>query len=211
MAGAIYFDLDGTLVDTKADLCATVNHTRCDLGLNERSVDEIIGFVGLGAKHLLANTIPERADDIDELWRIFISHYGEHVTEKAALYPNVAETLEELRARGWILGVNTAKPSFAARRLLEHLNIAQYFGEVIIAGGDCEEMKPSPLPLIRCAQRANRALCSEDWMVGDNWTDVECAVNAGVKSIFCKFGFGCLRDSKPTFQIESFSEILRVI
>lgn len=211
MPGAVYFDLDGTLVDTKADLCATVNHTRRDLGLDERPVGEIICHVGLGARHLLAQTIPERADDVDELWRIFMSHYGEHVTDNAQLYPHVAETLEELRSRGWVLGVNTAKPAFATHALLAHLGIAHYFGEAVVAGGDCDEMKPSAAPLKLCAQKAGRDLSPCDWMVGDNWTDIECAANAGVGSIFCRFGFGVLRASQPAFQVSSFNEILRVI
>ena len=140
-----------------------------------------------------------------------MSHYGEHAIDKARLYPHVAETLEQLRARGWVLGVNTAKPAFATHALLAHLGIAHYFGKVVVAGGDCQEMKPSALPLRHCAQRAGRELSQCDWMVGDNWTDVECAANAGVGSIFCRFGFGVLRESHPTAQINSFDEILQVV
>ena len=158
---AAFFDMDGTLIDSKADLCATVNHTRRDLGLEERSVDEIIAHVGLGARYLLAHAIPERSDDVERLWEIFMSHYGEHMLESVTLYPGVAETLEALVARGWRLGVNTAKPSFATHAILERLGIANFFGDAVIAGGDCAEMKPSALPLRECAarMRGHRSTC----------------------------------------------------
>lgn len=211
MAKAVFFDLDGTLVDTKADLCATVNHTRRELGLAERPEGEIIVHVGLGARHLLANAIPERAGDVETLWRVFMSHYGEHMLERAALYPGVRETLETLAERGWLLGVNTAKPAFATAAVLEHLGIREFFGDAIIAGGDSPEMKPSAMPLKMCAARMGHTLTPGDWMVGDNWTDVECAANAGIKSAFCEFGFGVLKDSRYTAKLDSFSELIAVL
>lgn len=211
MAKAIFFDLDGTLADTKADLCATVNHTRRDLGLAERPEEEIIIHIGLGARHLLANAIPERAGEIDDLWRIFMSHYGEHATQLVTLYPSVMETLETLAERGWLLGVNTAKPAFATHAVLEHLGIKKFFGSAIVAGGDCPEMKPSALPLKMCAEKMGHTLTLDDWMVGDNWTDVECANNAGVKSAFCEFGIGILKGAECTVKIDSFTELATIV
>ncbi|MBQ6142633.1 MAG: HAD hydrolase-like protein [Kiritimatiellae bacterium] len=208
---AAFFDMDGTLIDSKADLCATVNHTRRDLGLEERSVDEIIAHVGLGARYLLAHAIPERSDDVERLWEIFMSHYGEHMLESVTLYPGVAETLEALAARGWRLGVNTAKPSFATHAILERLGIANFFGDAVIAGGDCAEMKPSAMPLVECARRMGHALSPSDWMVGDNWTDMKCAANAGVKGAFCDYGFGIISDSRCTARIGSMKELLRLL
>ena len=209
---AAFFDMDGTLIDSKADLCATVNHTRRDLGLEERSVGEIIAHVGLGARHLLAHAIPERSGDVERLWEIFMSHYGEHMLESVTLYPGVAETLEALSSRGWLLGVNTAKPSFATHAILEKLGIAKYFGDAVIAGGDCPEMKPSALPLVECARRMGGHVPSPgDWMVGDNWTDMKCAENAGVNGAFCDYGFGIISDSRCTARIVEIKELLPLL
>ncbi len=200
--------MDGTLIDSKADLCATVNHTRRDFGLAERPMDEIIPHVGLGARHLLANAIPERQSETDALWEVFMSHYGEHMLETVALYPGVKRALDEMSARGWLLGVNTAKPSFATRAILDRLGLARYFGDAVIAGGDCPEMKPSALPLKECASRMGHSLSSRDWMVGDNWTDLKCAENAGVKSAFCAYGFGRLNGARYTVSINRLDELL---
>lgn len=209
---ACFFDMDGTLIDSRADLAATVNHTRRDLGLAELPEDEVLSHVGRGAKHLLANAIPERANDVEKLWSMFMDRYGEHMLESAQLYPSVRKTLEELSDRGWLLGVNTAKPAFATKAIIEHFGLGRFFKGAIVAGGDCPEMKPSALPLRQCASlmRGHR-LSSGDWMVGDNWTDMQCAVNAGVKGAFCTFGFGILGDSRYTVKINRMDELLRYL
>ncbi len=209
---AVFFDMDGTLIDSRADLVATVNHTRRDLGLAELPQEEVLAHVGQGARHLLARAIPERADDVESLWEIFRSHYAEHMLESVELYPTVRQTLDELARRGWLLGVNTSKPAFATRAILEHFGLLRYFGNAIVAGGDCAEMKPSALPLRECAARLHgHRLSSHDWMVGDSWTDMQCAANAGVRGAFCAFGFGKLADSRFTIKINRLDELLRYL
>lgn len=207
---AAFFDMDGTLVDSSGDLCATVNHTRRELGLGELENAEILRHVGLGARRLLVDSIPEMADDEERMLEVFMSHYGEHMMETVAPYPGVAETLSELRRRGWKLGVNTAKPGFATRAILDRLGLREYFGDAIVAGGDCAEMKPSALPLRQCAALLGHEPGPGDWMAGDSWTDVECAANAGVKSAYCAFGFGRLKEGgRPyTVRIERFDQLL---
>ena len=59
------------------------------------------------------------------------------------------------------------------------------------------------------ARMRGHRLSSHDWMVGDNWTDMECAANAGLKSAFCTFGFGSRRDTRCTIRINRFDELLR--
>ena len=216
---AVFFDFDGTLFDTKADLAATVNHTRRDLGLAEWPEEEVIANVGQGAKYLLENSIPEKfqsyksgedaASPFGKLWEIFKSHYAEHCVERVEPYPGVVRTLGELRDRGWLLGINTNKPNFAVRLILEKFGMTRYFGSAIVAGGDGVELKPSAQSIRECASRLRgHRLSSHDWMVGDSWTDMQCATNAGVKGAFCAYGFGKLRDSRFTVKINRFDELL---
>ena len=208
---AVFFDLDGTLIDSRADLCAAVNHTRRDLSLPEIPDEAVIANIGLGARHLLLNSIPEMSNEVDVLWDAFMVRYKEHLLDRSTLYPGVLETLEELSSRGWKMGVNTAKPSVATHKVLEHFGIAKYFGEAVIAGGDCDEMKPSAKPLIFCAEKMNHIVTPNDWMVGDNWTDVECGINAGVKTAYCLFGFGTQSASSPTVKIQAFKDLLEYL
>ena len=206
---AIFFDLDGTLFDTRADLAATVNHTRRDLGLGEWPIETVILHVGQGARYLLENAIPETKLPYEELWELFKSHYAEHCCDAVQPYPNVQRTLDELKRRGWLLGINTNKPHFAVTPILEKFGMTELFGKAVVAGGDGIPLKPDPQSLRECAARLGDHLLSpRDWMVGDNWTDMDVAANTGINSAFCSFGFGRLRNSHYTAKIDSFDELL---
>lgn len=207
---AVFFDVDGTLIDSRADLGATVNFTRAELGLSPIPQDEAISYVGNGARYLLEHAIPEVVGRFDEIWPMYKEQYRSHMLDQTVLYPGVRSTLAELYDRGWLMGINTNKPNFACRAILEHFGIARYFGNAVIAGGDCAEMKPSAMPLREAAARMRgHRLSSHDWMVGDNWTDMESGFNAGVKTAFCTFGFGRLKDSRYTIKINRLDELLR--
>ena len=207
---AVFFDFDGTLFDTRADLAATVNHTRRDLGLAELPPEAVIANVGQGARYLLTHSIPESEKPFEELWEVFRGRYAEHCCESLTPYPNVRRTLDELQARGWLLGINTNKPNFAVKLILEKFGLARYFGDAVVAGGDGIPLKPDAQSLRECAARMRgHRLSAHDWMVGDSWTDLQCAANAGVKSAFCTFGFGQLADSRYTVRINRFEELLR--
>ena len=212
---ACFFDVDGTLVDSRANLAATVNHTRRDLGLAELPQETVVGNVGQGAAYLLEHSIPEAFAAADEARRaevkaIFRAHYAEHCVESVTLYPGVVRTLGELRSRGWLLGIVTNKPAFATKLILEKFGLGRYFGAAVVGGGDADELKPSATPMRLCAARMRgHRLSAYDWMVGDSWTDMACAANAGVKAAFCTFGFGRFGDSRCTVKINRFDELLR--
>jgi len=228
---AVFFDLDGTLFDTKADLAATVNHTRRDLGLAEWPEEQVVANVGQGARYLLEHSIPEAqvkargeggqetdedsavqppTSDLQPVLELFMSHYAEHCVERVEPYPNVRRTLDELHDRGWLLGVNTNKPNFAVKLILEKFGFTRYFGAAVVAGGDGIPLKPDAQSLRECAARMRgHRLSSHDWMVGDSWTDMQCAANAGVKGAFCTFGFGRLNDARFTVKINRMEELLR--
>ena len=207
---AIFFDVDGTLVDSRADLAAAVNATRRELGYAELPMEEVVACVGNGARYLLEHAIPEAAGRFDELWPMHMRNYSAHLFDATMLYPGVRTTLAELHDRGWLMGVVTNKPGAFTRQILDHFGIGRYFGAGIVGGDDCSEMKPSALPLREAASRLRgHRISSHDWMVGDNWTDMECGRNAGVKTAFCTFGFGHLRESRCTMKINRFDELLR--
>ena len=236
---AVFFDVDGTLFDTKADLAATVNHTRRDLGLAEWPEEQVIANVGQGARYLLTNSIPEKLGDsltsgelctgrrplreaksleccaaspFEAVWSVFKGHYAEHCVERVQPYPGVVRTLGELQDRGWLLGINTNKPNFAVKLILEKFGLTRYFGSAVVAGGDGIPLKPDPQSLRECASRLRgHRLSSHDWMVGDSWTDMQCAASVGVKGAFCTYGFGRLNDSRYTIRISRFEELLRVL
>lgn len=210
---AIFFDLDGTLFDTRRDLADTVNHTRRDLGLDDLPTATVIGFVGFGARYLLTKSILEERGELsfDEVWTIFKSHYAEHCCETLTPYPGVFETLEAFRSAGWKLGVNTSKPNFAAKAIFEKFALKDLFGDAVVAGGDGYRLKPDPEALHVCSERLNHRLSASDWMVGDSWADMKCAENAGINGAFCTFGFGDIKDATCTLRLKTFDELFGII
>ena len=209
---AVFFDVDGTLFDTRADLAGGVNHTRRDLGLEELPLDVVISHVGQGSRYLMEHCIPESPMPFDELWSIYSSHYAEHCCDKLVMYPGVRETLDELKRRGWLLGVNTNKPNFAVKLIFEKFDLGGYFGDAVVAGGDGVPLKPDRRSIEACAARlGGHVLSPSDWMVGDAWNDMQCAVNVGVKGAYCTFGFGNLKGTPCDAKLGSFADILDVV
>ncbi|NLG00670.1 MAG: HAD-IA family hydrolase, partial [Lentisphaerae bacterium] len=122
------------------------------------------------------------------------------------LYPGVADTLEALCAAGWRLAVVTNKPGPVTRPILEGLGIARFFGAVV-GGGDTPALKPDPAPLRLAAERMGVTLDADDWMAGDNFTDLEAGRRAGLRRCFCSYGFGEPREETWDLAIDRFADL----
>lgn len=207
---AIFFDMDGTLIDSRADLATAVNETRRALRLESLSQEAVLAHVGHGARALLEGSIPECAGRFEEIADLFRAQYEKHLLDETQLYPRVRTTLFELQDRGWLLGINTNKPHAAVHMILEHFGLLRLFGQAIVAGGDCPQMKPSGEPLRLAASRLKgHRLSAHDWMVGDHWTDMASGQDVGLKTAFCSYGFGQLKDARYTIKIRNLDELLR--
>lgn len=208
---AVFFDVDGTLFDTRADLADGVNHTRRDLGLKELDIDTVISHVGQGSRYLMEHCIPESPMAFEDLWSIYTSHYEEHCCQKLKMYDGVMDTLSALRQRGYLLAVNTNKPNFAVKKIFERFGLEEFFGNAVVAGGDGVPLKPDAQSIRRASELLGHNLTSEDWMVGDSWNDMQCAENAGVKGAFCTFGFGELKGTRFDAELFQFADLLNYL
>ena len=204
------FDLDGTLIDSRADLALAVNRTRQDFHLPPKDQAVIVACVGEGVRKLIERAIPERPDLWEEMLIRQRENYGAHLLDRTVLYPGVAATLQALCRAGWRLGIVTNKPGVFTRPILEGLGILECFG-AIVGGGDCPGLKPDPAPLRFAAARMGVTLDADDWMVGDNFTDLEAGRRAGMKRCFCRFGFGKLRGEAYDLAIEQMGAFLAVV
>jgi phosphoglycolate phosphatase len=184
----ILFDLDGTLIDSRADLALAVNLTRQDLGLPALPQAQVVGYVGEGARTLLCRALPERPEAVERALELFRGHYHAHLLERTALYPGVAPALQRLHRAGHRLMVVTNKPGEATRRILAGLEVAPLLAAVV-GGGDGPALKPDPAPLRLALEQAG-CPAQGGWMVGDHFTDLEAGRRAGLKRCFCRYGFG---------------------
>ena len=211
-AGLAIFDLDGTLADTRADLASAVNRTRHALGLRAVPQARVVASVGNGLATLLERIIPERRDvPAAEKRAIWMREYAAHWLDETVVYPGIPEALRALRRRHWRLAVLSNKPDEATKAIVRGLGLEKFFS-VVQGGAPAIPLKPDPAAvefIIRASGYDGRR--TSIWMVGDNYTDLEAARNAGIMSCFCRFGFGHPRAEIPTAIVESPDELLENI
>ena len=181
------FDLDGTLVDSRADIARAANHARAALGLAPHPLDAVVGFVGDGAARLIERLTPA-ADAAGRARALaaFEDFYGAHCCVDTVVYPGIVALLGALRDAGWTLAVATNKPDAMTRTLLAGLDLARWFAAV--RGGDGPR-KPDPGQLTALMAEAG-APPAATWMIGDHRTDIGAARAAGCRVAFCRWGFG---------------------
>ncbi len=188
---AIY-DLDGTLIDSRADLAAAVNRMRASFGLPPLAQATIVGFVGDGQRNLVARALADApAVAVEEGLAAMRREYAAGLLDTTTLYPGVRETLTRMRAAGWLQAVATNKPAPAAETILRGLGVRELLDAVVGGGEENLPLKPDPAPLRLAMTRAGWPGTGPAWMVGDHRTDLEAGRRAGLKRCFCRYGFGC--------------------
>ena len=176
----ILFDLDGTLLDTMADLTDAVNYALGVHGYPSRTMDEVRSFVGNGAARLLALSVPE-GEDYQPALATYQAYYRTHCQIKTGPYPGVVEALAQL-SKQYPVAIVSNKPDAATKTLC-----ADYFPGVLARGeaADCPR-KPAPDMLFQAMKTlgVDKAI-----YVGDSEVDVITAGNAGMPCISVTWGF----------------------
>lgn len=144
--GAIVFDLDGTLVDSRADIAAAVNHVLGRLGFATLPLKLVMGYVGDGARQLIvrASGLPPDSPDVAPLFEQFLDYYTAHAADQTTWMPGACEALEALRH--YPLSLCTNKPRVATLAVLQAFGAIDRFA-TIVCGGDLPRLKPDPMPL----------------------------------------------------------------
>jgi len=203
----LVFDLDGTLIDSRRDLCAGINLMRQHYGLAPLPVDQVSGYVGDGIRKLVTRALAGFPADLDEAVRLNHQFYREHLHDATTMYSDVSEGLQALAEAGHELAVITNKPEDATRELLRHFKIDGRFSHVI--GGDSGfPLKPDPAALLDLMARTH---CDpgQTWMIGDHQTDIESGQRAGAHSLFVTYGIGSPGALTPDLTLDSFATVTR--
>ncbi|WP_314595583.1 HAD family hydrolase [uncultured Selenomonas sp.] len=188
---AVIFDLDGTLVDSLADLSDSVNLMLESYGFPTHEVEKYRYFVGNGSKKLMERTLPRdkaaSAEFVEEALAKYKAIYKEHLLEKTRPYNGVRELLEELKSRGIPLGVCTNKHNDAALTIVKILFAPGTFEEVL---GDRPGFpkKPNPATPLEIASHLG-VKPDEVAYLGDTSVDMETAVHAGFLPVGVLWGF----------------------
>ncbi|HXI85919.1 MAG TPA: HAD-IA family hydrolase [Parvularculaceae bacterium] len=188
---AVIFDLDGTLIDTAADLAAAMNHVLSKEGLSPLPPAEVRHLVGHGARAMLQRGFEEHRraptpDEMDGHFEVFLAHYYEHIADHSRPFPGVLEAIGRLRAAQAKIAICTNKREAASRLLIEALEIGGLF-DAIVGVDTTARPKPDPLPVRHCLDLAGAV---RGVFVGDSDTDIKAAAAAGLPCLLAEFGYG---------------------
>jgi phosphoglycolate phosphatase len=183
---AVIFDLDGTLLNTLEDIADSLNHELARHGMRQRTLSEVRGFVGDGARKLFERAVDGGAEnpDFEELFSEFSAYYKDHAAIKTAPYPYIVELLDILSYKGVLCAVVSNKPDAAAR-----IACQKYFGDklsLVLGNREGIRLKPHPDALVDVVTKlgVERAV-----YVGDSEVDVMTAKAANMPCISVTWGF----------------------
>lgn len=209
----VVFDLDGTLVDSRADIVSATNFALAAAGRPPLPDRVVTGYIGDGARSLMARAagLPEHDPAVEPFLRSFLDHYGDHATERTLPLPGAVAVLETLQ-QTVPLALCTNKPRRTTLRVLSALGLHGYFS-ALVCGDDLPERKPHPAPLLAIGERL-RCSVHAMVMVGDGPQDVECAQRAGARSVGVVGNIAprsALEQAGPDALIGSLSELLPLL
>ena len=187
----VIFDLDGTLIDTIADLGTAVNVALRARNLPGHSLEAYRGMVGHGVRNLVRSAMPEamRGDEaaLDDLLSLFLDYYIAHIDDLSRPYPGIPELLADLSAAGVKLAVASNKFQAGAEKLISR-TFPQIPFSTISGGRRDAPLKPDPAIVDGILEQA--AVSREEAvMVGDSATDIATAAAADVGCIAVSWGF----------------------
>ncbi len=208
---SIFFDVDGTLVDSSKDIAKAMNFALKGLGLKEKSQQEIVSHVGTGVKYLVRKSLGTEDEHlIKKAVRIFSDYYVKHSADESRLYPHVKDMLDHFKEKRKFVLTNRYK-KFAEATLIG-LGIQSYFEDII--GGDDENcLKPSACVLDKVFSRL-RISRGRAIIVGDMAIDVETGKNSGIKTCWVTYGLGKAEEVRPLgpdYVIDDMKELKEII
>lgn len=215
MKKLVIFDLDGTLVNTIADLADSVNHALQTLGYPAQPYEKFPYFVGNGIYKLIERALPPESRDeqtIRSVKAVFMDYYMLHNTDKSTVYDGVGELLQALAGKGVALAIASNKVHEATVAMIARLFPGIGFA-CVLGQRDGVPTKPNPAIVAEILQTAS-ATPSETLYVGDSGVDMQTAHNAGITAVGVTWGLRPveeLRQNAADIIIDSPMELLEYL
>ena len=215
MKKLIIFDLDGTLLNTIADLASATNHALAANGYPQHATEEYRFFVGNGINKLFERALPDGEKTETNVLRIrqsFIHYYDVHCADLTRPYPGIPELLNTLQQKGIQIAVASNKYQRATGKLIPH-----FFPDIrftaILGQREWIPRKPDPQIVHEIIKLAG--VQPEDVLyVGDSNVDMQTALHAKVDGIGVTWGFRPrteLEEGHPFAIIDKASDLLAYI
>lgn len=215
MKSLIIFDLDGTLLDTVADLAVSTNYALSKFNFPTHELSAYKSFIGNGINNLFERVLPIGEKTADNIWEIrkhFLEYYGAHSAELTVPYPGISELLKKLQSAGFKLAVASNKYQQGTETLIQ-----RFFPEIefIAVFGQREgiPVKPDPTIVLDIITIA-KVSASEVLYIGDSGVDMQTANNSGVDAVGVTWGFrpkAELEAFRPKYIIDKAEEIWEIV
>lgn len=200
MKKLVIFDLDGTLLNTIADLAQSTNHALQSLGYPTHDTASYRFMVGNGINKLFERALPEGAKSEENVLRVraaFIPYYNKHNADLSTPYDGIPQLLDQLQRQGLQLAVASNKYQSATEQLIAHYFPTISFCAVL---GQREGIPTKPDPtIVHQILEATGIAAADVLYVGDSGVDMQTARNAGVTACGVTWGF------RPRTELEQFS------
>lgn len=196
----IVFDLDGTLIDSRIDLCNSINATLEHFGKPRLPDDVIATYIGDGASMLVRRALGDPEGDkhdeeyVAEALNFFLDYYRIHKLDFTYVYDGVIDSLEAIRSAHpqTLMAVLTNKPVNPSRAICAHFGLDRFFFQNY-GGNSFHTKKPDPHGLLTLIAEAstlagNTITPAETLMIGDSDVDILTARNCGALAVGCSFG-----------------------
>ena len=211
----LIFDLDGTLLDTVADLAASTNHALKLCGFPEHELNAYHYFVGNGINKLFERAIPEGEKTLENILQVrqyFLEYYGIHNTDLTMPYPGMIDLLLSLQNAGIKLAVASNKYQKGTEKLIQHfftgINFVAMFGQ-----RENIPTKPDPTIVYDILEIAKTEK-HNSLFIGDSGVDMLTANNSDIEAVGVTWGFRPrteLEEFSPKYIVDNPSEILAII
>lgn len=187
----LFFDLDGTILDTLADIGNACNAALKRHNFPGHRLSAYRQMVGDGFPTLVRRALPQEAhldaEQLDSLITEARAYYAEHMTEETMPYPGMTTALSMLMSAGCVLAVLSNKPDELCKRLTAHFFPSIQFAAVEGAKPDMP-LKPDPAALLGILKRFDIEK-DDSCFIGDSNVDMITAINAGVMPVGVAWGF----------------------
>ncbi len=211
-------DLDGTMLDTADDLAAAANAMLRELGLPERSAEQVKSYIGKGLVRLVKRCLtgdpdgePE-AELLERAMPVYERNYAAVLQHRTRPYPGVTDGLQALHQAGYRMACITNKGEKFTLPLLEATGLRGYF-ELVLCGDTLPRRKPDPLPLLHACEQFG--ITPPDMvLIGDSLNDVQAARAAGCHVLCVPYGYnegGDVRELDCDAIVPTIFEAVRLI
>ena len=183
---AVFFDLDGTVIDTLQNITDAINHTMRHFGLRTFSGEELKPHLGWGVDYLMRKLIPDLSEaQIAQILEYYRPYYAKHTTENTPLYPGILPMMRRLKQQGLPLALISNKPDSAVQPLMD-----LYFRDLLsFTIGEQPGIARKPAPdMLRLAAETLHVELSRCLYVGDTEVDIQTAENMDVPCISVAWG-----------------------